>query len=239
MKEESGTKSCKKKMNLLTAGLVLALAAGCGSSGRSELDGTSDVADGSDGLDGSDGSDVVQQAVVVEIVNTGADNAYLDGSYNYDCGAPYYKLSDGGGSEILDRPPYLACLCTNCAGSGCLGMVDSGPAFLEIPPSGTARVSWPGLRYAPSDGCDGGCLEGTAAGDGPFTITLRYRRASLACPAGDDPLEADIPAPEGDGRLFACEYAPGVRCFADTTALDQVVTAAFRPSDAAVRVELP
>lgn len=201
---------------LLSVGFVLAAVAGCGSS-----------------------SDPVPHPMVVELVNTGGDNVYLDGSYNYDCGPPYYKLTDEEGNEVVDRPPYLSCLCTDCTTSGCVGLADSGPAFLEIPPGGSVRVNWPGLRHAAADGCERGCLAGTPAGDGPFTLTVPYRRSSLVCPGGDVPVVADVSPPAGDGRLLVCAMSPFARCFAGTAALDREVTAAFRPSEGDLRVELP
>lgn len=246
----TSTNRWKALLSLVAAILAVTLAPACGSSrDREALDGSTRHDAGgtdADALDAApldawepEGDAGAPQPVVVELVNTGSDAVQLDGSYNLDCGAPYYKLQDATGAEVLDRPPFLACRCSSCSSSACMGIADSGPAFLEIPAGGAVRVTWEGLRYASTEGCEAGCLAGTPAEDGPFTLVVRYRRGGLACPEGDEPMVADISPPDGDGQLFVCELSALVRCFAHTTALDQRVEATFRASEGTVRVELP
>jgi hypothetical protein len=177
--------------------------------------------------------------VTVEIVNTGTDTAYLDGSYNIDCGPPYYQLRRAAGGPILnDRPGYFACLCEDCSGASCLGIVDSGPAYVEIPPGGVVRIDWPLVVHSPSVGCGGGCLAAEPAGDGPFELTVHYGRGSITCPTGEAASPADIRGPDGDGGLFVCPFSE-TRCLVGTRALDRSIEATFTASDGTVRVELP
>lgn len=228
--------------------IALLLEWGCFPAREIDIDGrdagNSDAGDGVD-VDAGNGDDAGQSdagptvEVVFELTNTSSGPVFLNGSHSHACPSPYVRVEKDG-EALFHDPPVLTCRCDRCeTAAGCQGLADAGLGFLQIPAGGVVRIVWDGRSYASIDQCTPfGCLQGTSAGDGPFSLVVAYRRNTLACPEGD-PIENDLRAPEGDGTLYVCEFGPGSRCLSNTELLDQTASTSFRASDGIVRLALP